>query len=141
VASVRDSLLQAITEAVGPEVHVIPFQDNMDVPDRLTVMFKQLRITPLDAAPRGAYVVYYVLTVVSAALDPSVAEAELDEFVPSMLGDLDTLDWFAWDEAVKVLSQSSNLAYDITCWNIAHVAAPATAPPPPTPPRKGQSHG
>ena len=137
--SVRDSLLEAITAAVGPDVHVIPFQDAMDVPDRLTVMFKQLSLTPLPSAPRAAYVVNYVLTVVSPALDPAVAEAELDEFVPSMLGDLDSLDWFAWSEATKVLSGgASNLAYDIACWNVGHrVPDPA----PPTTQREGHSHG
>jgi hypothetical protein len=109
-------------------------------------MFKQLRLTPLPAAPRGGYVVYYVLTVVSPALDPSVAEAELDEFVPSMLGDLDGLDWFAWDEATKVLAQGL-MAYDVTCWNIAHVVTAAVPPPPPprrkapTRKREAQSHG
>jgi hypothetical protein len=127
--SVRDTLLAAITAAVPEGTHVIPFQDNMDVPDRITVMFKQMSITPLAEAPRSGYVFNYILTVVSPAVDPSVAEEELDGFVPAMLGDLDGLDWFAWSTADKVLSQGQ-LAYDITCWNIAHKVPPAKAPPP-----------
>jgi hypothetical protein len=137
MSSVRESLLAAITAAVPAGTHVIPYQDNMDLPDRITVMFKQLRITPLPEAPRAGYVVHYVLTVVSPALDPSVAEADLDVFVPSMLGDLDALDWFAWDEATKVLSQGL-MAYDITCWNLGYKVTPTPAPPTTTRKRKGQ---
>jgi hypothetical protein len=117
--SIRDDLLAVIADAVGPDVHVIPYQDNMDIPDRITVMFKQLALLPLEQAPRTAYRVNYVLTVISPATDPTVAEEELDDFIPSLLGDLDELDWFAWSTADKVLSTSGGLAYDITCWNIA----------------------
>lgn len=135
--SVRHDLLEAITAAVPEGTHVVPYQDNLDVLDRMTVMFKQTRITPLPAAPRAGYVVHYVLTVISPALDPQVAEEDLDAFVLSMLGDLDGLDWFAWDEALKVLA-SGLMAYDVTCWNVARKA--------PTPPMQEQirevpSHG
>ena len=117
--SIRDTLVTEIQKVVGPKVQVIPYQDNTDLPSRLTVMFKQLSLAPLPASPRSAYQVNYVLTVVSPATDPKKAEAELDDFVPSLLGDLDGLDWFAWSSAEKVLFQSQNIAYDITCWNIA----------------------
>ncbi len=117
--SVRDSLVEAVTTAAGPKVNVIPYQDNLDNLDRVTVMFKQGSIEALVEAPRSAYKVNYVLTVVSPATDPKVAEAELDDVVIQLLGDLDDLDWFAWSSADKVLFQSSNLAYDIHCWNIS----------------------
>lgn len=117
--SIRDDLLTVIAAAVaGDDVQVIPFQDNLDLPAQITIMFKQLTLLPLEQAPRRAYRVNYVLTVISPATDPTVAEAELDVFIPSLLGDLDELDWFAWSSADKVLFQS-NIAYDITCWNIA----------------------
>lgn len=135
--SVRERLLAAVEAAVGSTAHVIPYQDAMDVPDRVTVMFKQTRVTPIPEAPRSGYVVHYVLTVVSPALDPSIAEAELDEFVPSMLGDLDHLDWFAWSTADKVLA-GGLMAYDVECWNLAYeVPTRKAAPPaPPKPTRK-----
>jgi hypothetical protein len=118
--TIRDDLIGAIAAVVDTKkVHVIPYQDNIDVPDRTTIMFKQLSLRPLEQAPRAAYRVDYVLTVISAATDPAVAEEELDAFVPSLLGDLDALDWFAWDTADKVIFQSSSIAYDVTCYNIA----------------------
>lgn len=134
MGSPREDLLAAITAAVPEGTHVIPYQDNMDLPDRITVMFKQLRVAPLPAAPRAGFVVYYVLTVVSPALDPSVAEAELDVFIFAMLDALNPLNWFAWDDAPKVLSQGL-MAYDVSCWILAN--DPTT---PPTTLKKGQAH-
>lgn len=129
--SVRDDLLDRIT-AIAPAAHVIPYQDSVDVLDRVTIMFKQLSLSPLEAAPRGAYRFDFVLTVCSPNLDPQLAEAQLDEIVPSLLGDLDTLDWFAWDTAEKVLGPGAlGLAYDVHAWTVAQVttdAAPAASP-------------
>jgi len=130
--SVRDTLVAAVRKAVGKSATVIPYQDSVDVLDRVLVMFKQLAILPLEEAPRSAYRVNYVLTVVSPATDPIKAEAELDDFVVRLLGDLDDLDWFAFDSADKVLFQATNIAYDISCWTIAQRT-------PTTPTRKAQT--
>jgi len=130
MVSPRDTLLAAVTAAVPAGTHVIPYQDNVDVLDRITIMFKQLTMAPLPEAPRAAFKMEYVLSVCSPALDPTVAEKELDEFVPSLLADLNALDWFAWDSAEKVLGPGGvGLAYDVTCWTIAQ-ATPADPPPP-----------
>jgi len=140
--SIRDTLVAAVTAAAPPETHVIPYQDNVDVLDVVTVMFKQLGMLPLEAAPRGAFRVNYVLTIVSAAADPANSEVELDEFVPSLLADLDTLDWFAWESAEKVLGPGGiGLAYDVTCWTIAQ---PSELSPPlttTTKPKRRASNG
>ena len=117
--SVRKTLVEAVTSAVGKTATVIPYQDSVDVLDRVLVMFKQMGLQPLPEAPRAAYRVNYVLTIVSPAIDAIKAEAELDDFVVRLVGDLDDLDWFAWDSADKVLFQGTNLAYDVTCWTIA----------------------
>jgi hypothetical protein len=139
--SVRADLLERIT-AAAPGAHIIAYQDAVDVLDRITIMFKQLSLSPLPAAPRGAYRFDFVLTVCSPALDPQHAELELDDFVPSLLGDLDTLDWFAWDTAEKVLGPGAlGLAYDIHAWTVADVqpdAAPAAKPKKTTRSRKEQ---
>lgn len=118
--SVRDDLVGAVEEAVPASWRVIPYQDSLDITDTVTVMFKQLSIQPLPAAPRSAYRVNYVLTLVPAAMDPANAEADLDAAVVQLLAALNPLDWFAWEQANKVLFQSTYMAYDITCWNIAH---------------------
>jgi len=130
--SARSDLVEKVAAAVGDTAHVIPYQDSVDVLDRITIMFKQLSLQPLPEAPRSAYRFNYVLTIVSPATDPQVSEAELDDFVPSLLGDLDTLDWFAWETADKVLGPGGmGLAYDVSCFTIAEVSA-TTAPPPRT---------
>lgn len=124
--SVRDDLVNVIEAAVGDTVHVIPYQDNYDLPDRVTVMVKQVSLQPLAEAPRGSYRVNYTLTVISPALDPSTAESELDDIVPSLLGDLDGLDWFAWATAEKVPTPSGGLGYDIACYIVARKTSTTT---------------
>lgn len=141
--SARTTLLAAVTAAVPPGTHVIPYQDNVDVLDAVTVMFKQLSMRPLDEAKRAAFRVGYVLTVVHPSADPAKSEADLDEFVPSLLADLNALDWFAWDDAQKVLGPGGvGLAYDITCWTIAQSTelAPPLTPSTTTRKRRGQSN-
>jgi hypothetical protein len=138
--SVRDELLAAITKVVEPDVHVIPYQDNVDVLDRRTIMFKQLTVQPLAAAPRSGYQVNYVLTLCTPHTDPEKGEADLDAFVLSLLGDLDALDWFAWSTADKVIGPGGQgMAYDVSAWIVGNkVPTPsATA----RRPRKGQAHG
>lgn len=116
--SVRDDLLAILEVSLPAGTAIIPYEDSLDVLDRMTVMFKQESILPLAAAPRSGYEVRYTLTVISPALDPAVAEADLDSFVLELLGDLDVLDWFAYSSADKVLA-SGHIAYDVHCWNIA----------------------
>lgn len=127
--SVRAELLEIVAAAL-PAAHVIPYQDAVDVLDRPTIMFKQLSLSPLPQSPRAAYRVEYVLTVISPAIDARLAEAELDELVPSLLGDLDALDWFAWDTADKVLGPGDRLAYDVHAWTIVQPTATAPAATP-----------
>lgn len=123
--SVRNQLVAALLDAVPPGTSVIPYQDNLDEPSGFVVMVKQLKLSPLPATPRDAYRVDYVLTMIGPAIDPAVAEPDLDGFVPSLLGDLDGLDWFAWEDATKVLS-SGHMAYDVHCWVIAPVVRSST---------------
>jgi hypothetical protein len=119
--TIRETLVDAVTAAAPAGTRVIPYQDNVDVLDAVTIMFKQLGMLPLPAAPRAVFRVNYVLTIVSPAVDPSVSEAELDEYVPALLASLDALDWFAWESADKVLGPGGmGLAYDVQCWTIAH---------------------
>jgi hypothetical protein len=142
--TIRETLVAAVTAAAPAGTRVLPYQDNVDVLDVVAIMFKQLGMRPLEAAPRAAFRVNYVLTIVSAAADPAVSEAELDEYVPSLLADLNALDWFAWESAEKVLGPGGiGLAYDVTCWTIAQateLASPLT-PSTPNPRKRRASNG
>ena len=116
--SVRDSLVAELRKVVGSDrkVHIIPAQDSADVLDRPTIMLKQQRISPLEAAPRANLRIDYVLTFIVPGLEMTKAEAELDVWVPDVLDDLRGLPWFAWTEARKVLFDPLNLAYDVDCY-------------------------
>jgi hypothetical protein len=86
----------------------------------------------------------YALTIVHPSADPAKAEADLDEFVPSLLADLNALDWFAWDTAEKVLGPGGvGLAYDVMCWTIAQSTplAASLEPPRTTTRKRRASHG
>lgn len=114
--SVRDSVIEELRRVVGNDVHIIPAQDSADVLDRKTIMLKQQTIAPLPEAQRGALRIDYILTFIAPGQDPTTAEAELDEWVPSVLDDLNHLNWFVWVEASKVLFSALNFAYDVTCY-------------------------
>ena len=113
--TVRDSLIAELQRVAGKDVHVIPYQDNADVLDRRTIMLKQRTIQPLPAAPIRSLRIDYTLTFVAPALDPALAEADLDEWVPALLDDL-RMPWFVWEMATKVLFGSTNLAYDVDAY-------------------------
>lgn len=116
--SVRRALIEQIKNIVPDEVHVIDYEDNKDVLDKVTIMVKQRALSPLTEAPIGALRVDYVITVTHPATDPAISEPELDEFVPSFVADLSALSWFGWSTATKVLD-GQNLSYDIDAYVIA----------------------
>lgn len=116
--TVRQSLIGEIRKVVGDDVRVIEFEDAKDQLDSITIMVKQRTIGKLTAMPTGALSIGYIVTVTAPQTDPTKAEPELDEFVPSFLSDMDQLTWFGWSTATKTLD-GQNLAYDIDCYVIA----------------------
>ena len=110
--TIRDDLIAELQRVAGKDVHVIAYQDNADVLDRKTVMVKQRTIQPLPATPKSGLRIDYTLTFIAPALNPAIAEAQLDEWVPELLDDL-RMNWFVWTEATKVLFSTTNLAYDV----------------------------
>jgi hypothetical protein len=127
--TIRDALLDELRAVVGPDrdVHIVPYQDNLDVPDRPTIMFKQQTLAPLPEGPRAGLRVDYVLTFIAPDIDPTTAETFLDTWVPETLADL-TMSWFAWTEATKVVFGTINPAYDVACYVIARPTNPTPAP-------------
>jgi hypothetical protein len=75
-------------------------------------MVKQTTIARLPEAPSSRLRIDYVLTFISPSTDASTGEADLDQWVPQTLSDLD-MSWFAWTSAEKVLFDPLNLAYDV----------------------------
>lgn len=116
--SIRDDVVDRLREILGPDVSVIPYQDNLDTLERRTVMVKQQTITRLPEAPASKLRVDYVLSFISPAIDPSVAEADLDEWLPVALADALNVNWLSWDSAEKVLFAPLNLAYDVSAYLI-----------------------
>ena len=113
--SIRDTLVDELAKVAGPDVHIIPFQDSVDVLAGRTIMVKQQSIQRATEAPNAALRIGYTLTFISAATDAATAEADLDEWVPATLDDL-RMNWFGWSEATKVLFSPLNLAYDVACY-------------------------
>ena len=130
--SVRDSLMAELRKVVGParKVHIIAAQDSADVLDRPTIMLKQQRISPLEAAPRANLRIDYVLTFIWPGSDPTKAELELDVWVPDVLDELRALTWFAWTEARKVLFDPLNMAYDVECFVLTEPTNTTVVAPP-----------
>lgn len=112
--SVRDVFVQMIEPNLPEGWRLIPYQDNIDRPDAPVVMFKQLKIEPNKAAPRGAWTYTFVLTLIDGRTDPAQAEPALDDEVDTLLVILDALSSINLTQAEKVLFGSDYLAYDIT---------------------------
>lgn len=116
--SAREGLIAKIVEIVGDDAVVIGVEDNKDALGRITIVVKQRRMLREPAAPNGTLRVEYVISVTHPAIDPAISEPALDDFVPSLLADLDLLSWFGWTDATKV-ADDQNLGYDIDCWLLA----------------------
>jgi hypothetical protein len=112
----------------------VPEQRNLDTLDAVTVIWKQSRIMPLDAAPLGAVRVEGTLTVATPLTDIKRAEEALDDAVTELCSALDGLEGIVWESATKVaLSETGPLAYDIEVWTTATpepVEEPAPDPEP-----------
>lgn len=108
----------------------VPEQRNLDTLDAVTVIWKQSRIMPLDAAPLGAVRVEGTLTVATPHTDIARAEEALDDAVIELCGALDGLDGTAWTEAQKVvLGETGPLGYDISIWT-TYTPEPVEEPAP-----------
>lgn len=95
---------------------LVGYEDTIDEPDTTTVVLKLRSVQRLPAAPRGAYLTEWVVTVISSHSDPEKADPGLFDGLINFLDDLDTadgLDWLGWTTAQKVID-SGRLAYDIT---------------------------
>lgn len=115
--SVREQLHAEIERIVDGRARVLEYEDSHDDLDVILITLKQRRMAPLEAAPRGALRIDYVITITAPATLPENSERVLDEFVPGLLIDLGRNPWFGWVDAVKVLD--GTLAYDVDVFIIA----------------------
>ncbi|MFC5930206.1 hypothetical protein D6T64_05640 [Cryobacterium melibiosiphilum] len=110
----REQLVTALTAVIPRTWKLVPYQDNLDTLDRVTLVLKQSTISKAPAAPQGAHIVSYLLTLVTPETDAQKAELALDALVDELLFMLDGITWLTWDTATKVQFSDSNMAYDIT---------------------------
>lgn len=116
--SARTTLVQTIRDIVGDDAVVIDVEDNGDSLGKVTVMVKQRSIAKIPEAPRAGLAVEFVVSVTHPGVDPAVSEPGLDDFVPSLLAELNAFNWFRWEDATKV-ADGQNLGYDIDCMVLA----------------------
>ena len=110
----RKQLEVQLRKLIPKAWRLIAYQDSLDAISNVTVMLKQESITKAPAAPQGAHIVTYTVTLIDPATDPKKAELALDENVNDLLYKLDTVEWLTWSRAEKVLFADFNMAYDIS---------------------------
>lgn len=111
--SVRDELAAALTPLLPAGWKLIPYQDSVDTLNDVTVMLKLASVEKHPAAPLGAYLTKFTVTVVDPSKDMGKAEDRLDDELLALLAALDGINNSLWSTAEKVLFQDAYLAYDI----------------------------
>lgn len=115
--SARTTLVQYLRDIVETDAEVVEVEDNTDTLGKITIVVKQRRMLRLAQAPAGALRVEFVLSVTHPGIDPATSEPGLDDFVPSLLSQLNERPGFGWNDATKVADEQ-NLGYDIDCFLI-----------------------
>ncbi|TFC94572.1 hypothetical protein E3T28_14820 [Cryobacterium sinapicolor] len=110
----RQQLEAELRKLVPKTWKIVAYQDGLDTLDKVTLMLKQSAIEKAPAAPQGAHIVSYVLTLIDPALDAQKAEIALDASVDDLLFKLDGIQWLTWSRAEKVQFSDTNMAYDVT---------------------------
>jgi hypothetical protein len=107
-------VLQGMLRPLLPRAwRIVPSQQTvLDTLSTTTVILKQLRMERHPAAPQGAHLVHFVVTIASPLPATEKAEDDVDDKINTLLHAIDSLG-IAWTSAEKVLSDQS-LAYDIT---------------------------
>lgn len=115
MATVRAQLKAALAPKLPAKWVIVPAQRNLDVISAVTIMFKQSRLAPHQAAPAALRVTGMTITLIDPHTDIEKAEDALDENLLLLLTALESLDFEAkFTEAQKVSFNDTTLAYDIT---------------------------
>jgi len=94
---------------------IIPYADQTDRLERVTVILNQITIAHAPEVPGGAHMVTFEALVIEPSTDPARREDSLDDAVDNVLHALDDLPNLRWTEATKVGwgDPVSNIAYRI----------------------------
>lgn len=114
MASIRKQLITKLRVAFPSKEW--RFVDDERSIDRLTlpgIILSQRTLRRSPAAPIGAHVVSFIMTVIDPNADISKAENSLDDRLDTALHVLDGTHNLNWTEARKVVWQDRYLAYDI----------------------------
>ncbi|MET4053588.1 hypothetical protein ABID81_002966 [Frigoribacterium sp. PvP054] len=108
----RQQLADALKPALPAAWVLVPYSRNLDVLSKVTVMLHASRIERAPAAPMGALVSQFTITVIDPQDDPTRAWGALDDEVMELIFALDELG-VQWTAAEPVLVQN-NLGWEIT---------------------------
>ena len=111
--AVRKHVVDIIRPLLPKAWKFVPQQQNLDVIDRVTVVLTLQDITPAPAAPRGALLAKYTLTLIEPKTDPARAEVALDDLILELLQSLAEVPNLVWTTAARAVF-GEHQAYDIT---------------------------
>jgi hypothetical protein len=111
--AVRKYVVDSVKPLLPRSWRFIEQQQNLDVIDRVTVILMLQDIAPAPAAPRGALLARYTLTLIEPKTDPARAEAALDDLILDLVQALAGVPNLVWTTATRALF-GENQAYDIT---------------------------
>jgi hypothetical protein len=111
--AVRKYVIDAIKPLLPKSWRFIEQQQNLDTIDQVTVILILQDIAPAPAAPRGALLARYTLTLIEPKVDPARAEKALDDLILELVQALAGVPNLVWTTATRALF-GENQAYDIT---------------------------
>ncbi len=93
---------------------IVASERNIDTVDTTTVRLQQMFIRRAPGAPFGLHAIEFVATVASHYRDLEKAEDDLDDAMLAFTHALDEHPDIIFDEARKILSPESLMAYEVT---------------------------
>ena len=109
----REQLVEALTPLLPKAWKVVPYSRNLDALSAPTVMVHLSNITRAPAAPQGALLSEFTVSVLDPQTDPERAQGALDDEVMDLIHAIDDLPgWIVWDSAEPTLV-GDYLAWDL----------------------------
>lgn len=112
--SARDLVQQALRAGMPKRWKLIPAQDNIDTPDRTTILLKLQSLENSKAGPRAAYEYTFVATIVEPGSDILRVERTLDDHVEDLWQLIEKESNLSPVKAEKVAVNDGLLGYDVT---------------------------
>jgi len=114
VQNVRTAVIAALTPLLPADWKLVAYGANLDTLSSPVVRLQIKTIERHPAAPNGARLVTYTLTIIEPKTAPGAADDALDTNLLKLIEAIDATDGLGWSSAERVAAETGNPAFDIS---------------------------